>query len=35
MLLLNESISNPVSPKRKIMLMPELVIRHSTGPAPQ
>lgn len=35
MILLNESISNPASPKRKIMLMPELVIRHSTGPVPQ
>jgi DNA-binding LacI/PurR family transcriptional regulator len=34
MVLLNESIDNPDSPKRKIMLMPELVIRHSTGPAP-
>lgn len=35
MLLLNESIDQPGSPKRKIMLMPELVIRHSTGPAPR
>lgn len=34
MILLNESIDNPDSPKRKIMLMPELVVRHSTGPAP-
>lgn len=35
MILLNESIDNPDSPRRKIMLMPELVIRHSTGPAPE
>jgi DNA-binding LacI/PurR family transcriptional regulator len=34
MILLNESIDNPDSPKRKIMLMPELIVRHSTGPAP-
>lgn len=34
MILLNESIVNPSSPKRKIMLMPELIVRHSTGPAP-
>lgn len=30
MILLNESIDNPDSPKRKIMLMPELIVRHST-----
>ncbi|MNB79320.1 HTH-type transcriptional regulator DegA [compost metagenome] len=34
MILLNESIDNPAAPRRKIMLMPELVIRHSTGPVP-
>lgn len=33
MLLLNESMDNPDNLRRKIMLMPELVIRHSTGPA--
>lgn len=32
MLLLNESIENPSFPKRKVVLMPELVIRRSTGP---
>lgn len=33
MLLLNESIDNPGFEKRKIILMPELVIRSSTGSA--
>lgn len=35
MVLLNESIDNPDSLKRKIMLMPELVVRHSTGTVPE
>lgn len=35
MQLLNESIDNPDVLKRKISLSPELVIRSSTGPAPE
>ncbi len=34
MILLNQAIDNPEMPRRKIMLMPELVVRHSTGPVP-
>ncbi|MBT2290387.1 LacI family DNA-binding transcriptional regulator [Paenibacillus albidus] len=34
MQLLNEEIEQEGAPKRKVLLMPELVVRHSTGPAP-